>query len=96
MFSADTELLTYDQAMTELRIARTTLYRWVSEGRIAAIKHGRHSYIERAEIDGYWQRQRDEALQKRTARARTRRRARRTRKAATAAPVDVEDVQRIA
>jgi excisionase family DNA binding protein len=81
MFNADAELLDYEAAMAELKISRNTLYRWVAAGRIAAIKHGRHSYIERAEIDAYWARQRDEALKARAARAR----AHRPRRAAPAA-----------
>lgn len=69
MFDAE-ELLTYAEAAEALRVSRATLFRMVSEGRLAAIKHANRSYIERREIADYFDRLRAEAVKARAARAR--------------------------
>jgi excisionase family DNA binding protein len=65
-----TRLLTSAEAADALKVSVATLYRYVREGRLAAIKHGRSQYIDEAEIAAYWSRLKDQALKTRANRAR--------------------------
>lgn len=64
-----TDLLDWQAACEALHVHRATLNRYVREGRIAAIEHGRRKYIAREEIEAYWQRRRDESAKDRLNRA---------------------------
>lgn len=63
------DLLTLEQAAHLLAVARTRVYKLIRMGELAAIKHGRHRFIPRDEIDAYWERQRDQAQKVRLCRA---------------------------
>lgn len=46
-------LLTVDEACTALRVGRRALYRWVSCGRLAAVKTQRRVLVPRAAVEAY-------------------------------------------
>lgn len=53
-----TEMLTVEEVLEKLKVGRTTLYRWIDEGRIKPHKLGnntRRLYFKREEIDNLFQ-----------------------------------------
>ncbi|MGH3978433.1 MAG: helix-turn-helix domain-containing protein [Pseudonocardiaceae bacterium] len=64
------DLLNIDQAAEILDVSRATVQRMIAEGRLAALHHAGKRWVERAEIDDYFARQRAAAAQDRATRAR--------------------------
>ena len=70
------QLLAMEDAAVRLKVHKNTLYRMIRAGKIAAIKHGNQMWIEHAEMEDYFARQRAEGQKLRVAlakRARQRR-----------------------
>lgn len=61
-----------------LRVSVSSLYRMISAGQLAAIKHGGKSWIEHAEINDYFDRASADAAKRRAVSAKQRRPRRRT------------------
>jgi len=47
---ATKDLVTPDEAASELGIHRTTLYRWIATGKIASVRIGKATLIPKSEI----------------------------------------------
>lgn len=63
------DLLDVHGVAAELGLSRAMVYRLIADGELAAIQHGRKKFVERQEIDAYWERRRDEAHKARVRRA---------------------------
>lgn len=46
-----TDLINITAAALELRVCRMTIYRWVKEGKILAVKFGKSTFIPKSEIE---------------------------------------------
>lgn len=62
-------LLTVADAAKALGVSDNSVYRLVTDGKLAALRHGGKSWIERDEINDYFTRQRAEAAKVRDQRA---------------------------
>jgi excisionase family DNA binding protein len=51
------EYLTTEEAIKELKIARSTLYEWIAQGKVKAYKiaGGRKNYFKRGELEALFQ-----------------------------------------
>lgn len=62
-------LLSVQATAQVLGVSVNTVYRMIEDGRIAAIAHGRKSWIDRDAITDYWARIKDESAKRRDTRA---------------------------
>jgi excisionase family DNA binding protein len=65
-------LLSVTAAGKVLDVSNPTIYRLISHGKLAALRHGGRTWIERAEITDYFARERAEASKRRAERAKAR------------------------
>jgi len=63
-------LLTVSATAKALIVSENTVYRLIAKGRLAALKHGRKTLIDPAELDDYVARLRADAARRRELRAR--------------------------